>query len=149
MLGRYEGSAQPLGRLTLYLWLAAAHRLTAVSAAGYFQPMKGQFGCVSCDSLGDFYQDLGSQTLCKACPANTKRYPGVLTAASRASCQCKEGDGSITIAALERMQCGHLLCRQLPQRWQCRRGAASLQMHCLMQCPCIAHATNRPQRADA
>jgi hypothetical protein len=24
--------------------------------AGFFQPEPGQFGCMSCDSLGDFYQ---------------------------------------------------------------------------------------------
>jgi hypothetical protein len=59
--------------------------------AGYFQSQKGQFGCISCDSLGDFYQELRGQNLCVPCPDTTKRYIGVLSAATRSSCQCKEG----------------------------------------------------------
>jgi hypothetical protein len=60
--------------------------------AGYFQPDKGQFGCISCDVIGDFYQELSAQSSCKACPPSTQRFIGVLTAATKSSCQCKEGD---------------------------------------------------------
>jgi hypothetical protein len=59
--------------------------------AGYFQSEVGQFGCISCDSLGDFFQESQGQTSCQACAANTRRF-GVLTAGNnRSSCQCKEG----------------------------------------------------------
>jgi hypothetical protein len=66
-----------------------AHRMT--SDAGFFQPQEGQFGCISCDSLGDFYGELQGQTVCQHCAANTQRYLGVLSAANKSSCQCKEG----------------------------------------------------------
>ena len=82
--------------------------------AGFFQPEPGQFGCMSCDSLGDFYQvrlrnrlsrvrlrnrfspgdfyqDLLGKTSCQACPKNSRRYNGVLSSANRTACQCKEG----------------------------------------------------------
>jgi hypothetical protein len=59
--------------------------------AGMFQPATGQFGCISCDGLGNFYQELQGQTSCQACAAHTQRYLGVLNASSRSSCQCKEG----------------------------------------------------------
>ena len=59
--------------------------------AGYFQPDEGQFGCLNCDSLGDFYQDLAGQLSCKSCAANTQRFVGVLTAVNRSACQCKPG----------------------------------------------------------
>jgi hypothetical protein len=59
--------------------------------AGFFQPDSGQFGCLSCDSLGDFYQELEGQPNCRQCVNHTRRYLGVLSAASRSSCQCKEG----------------------------------------------------------
>jgi len=63
-----------------------------VCTIGYFQPDKGQFGCVSCDILlGGFYQELSAQSSCVACAPNTQRFVGVLTAANRSSCQCKEG----------------------------------------------------------
>jgi len=58
---------------------------------GYFQSEVGQFGCINCDSLGDFYQEWAAQTSCTACPKSTQRYVGVLSAANRSSCQCKEG----------------------------------------------------------
>ena len=60
---------------------------------GYFQSEVGQFGCISCDSLGDFFQESQGQTSCQACAANTRRFGfGVLTAGNnRSSCQCKEG----------------------------------------------------------
>ena len=58
---------------------------------GYFQSAAGQFGCINCDSLGDFYQEWAAQTSCTACPKSTQRYVGVLSAANRSSCQCKEG----------------------------------------------------------
>ena len=57
-----------------------------------FQPEEGQYGCISCDSLGDgFYQELRGQTSCQDCPAHTQRYIGVLDGASRSACQCKAG----------------------------------------------------------
>jgi hypothetical protein len=58
---------------------------------GQFQPVDGQFGCISCDSLGGFYQEWAAQTSCQECAKNTRRYIGVLNAANRSSCQCKEG----------------------------------------------------------
>ena len=59
---------------------------------GLFQPDSGQFGCLSCDSLGDFYQEQRGQSFCQACAANTRRFVGVLTAGkNRSSCECKEG----------------------------------------------------------
>ena len=58
---------------------------------GFFQPEQGQFGCISCDSLGDYYQDLQGLTFCQACAVSTQRYLGVLSAANKSSCQCKEG----------------------------------------------------------
>ena len=72
---------------------AASH---AVCCAGLFQPNLGQFGCLSCDSLGDSYQDLQGQTSCQFCPAHTQRYIGVLSGANRSACQCKEGAISAT-----------------------------------------------------
>ena len=91
--------------------------------AGYFQPEAAQFGCLSCDSLGDFYQvrfrnrfsrvrlrnrfspgdfyqDSLGETSCRACPATTQRYFGLLSGANRTSCQCKAGDVFVAIAAL-------------------------------------------------
>jgi hypothetical protein len=68
-------------------------------SAGYFQSQTGQFGCISCDSLGDFYQNLPGQTLCVSCPDSTKRYIGVLSAATRSSCQCKEGKHLLSLSA--------------------------------------------------
>ena len=58
---------------------------------GYFQSEAGQFGCINCDSLGDFHQEWAAQTSCTACAKSTQRYVGVLSAANRSSCQCKEG----------------------------------------------------------
>ena len=66
--------------------VCALHALT-----GYFQPERAQFGCLSCDSLGDFYQELQGQTSCQFCAHNTQRYIGVLSGADRRACQCKEG----------------------------------------------------------
>ena len=69
----------------------SANAALRVCTIGYFQPDKGQFGCISCDILGDFYQELSAQSSCVACPPSTKRFIGVLTAATKSSCQCKEG----------------------------------------------------------
>ena len=83
---------------------------------GYFQPNQGQFGCISCDILGDFYQELSAQSSCVACPPSTKRFIGVLTAATKSSCQCKEGDVtdvSEEPALLGSLDCASLLCRLL------------------------------------
>ena len=89
--------------------------------AGYFQPEAAQYGCLSCDSLGDFYQvrlsnrfsrvrlrnrfspgdqDLLGETSCRACPATTQRYFGLLSGTNRTSCQCKAGDVFVAIAAV-------------------------------------------------
>jgi len=68
--------------------------------AGYFQPEAAQSGCLSCDSLGDFYQDSHGETSCRACAATTQRYFGLLSGANRTSCQCKAGDVFVAIAAL-------------------------------------------------
>ncbi len=65
--------------------------ICSVCSPGYFQPKEGQFGCIGCDNLGDFYQELPSQTRCVSCARNTRRYLGVLSAANRTACQCKEG----------------------------------------------------------
>ncbi len=62
---------------------------------GYFQSEVGQFGCINCDSLatasGGFYQESAARTSCTVCAKNTRRYIGVLSAANRTACQCKEG----------------------------------------------------------
>ena len=59
--------------------------------AGMFQPEPAQFGCISCDNLGSFYQELKGRTSCNSCPANTQRFIGVLSGATIEACQCKEG----------------------------------------------------------
>jgi hypothetical protein len=58
---------------------------------GYFQSEVGQFGCISCDILGGFYQEWAAQTSCIACVNNTQRYIGGLGAANKSACQCKAG----------------------------------------------------------
>ena len=58
---------------------------------GYFQSEEGQFGCISCDSLGDFFQQSQGQTSCQACLTGAQRYIGVLDGANKSSCQCKAG----------------------------------------------------------
>ena len=91
--------------------------------AGYFQPEAAQSGCLTCDSLGDFYQvrfrnrfsrvrlrnrfspgdfyqDSLGETSCRACPATTQRYFGLVVGANRTACQCKAGDVSVAVAAL-------------------------------------------------
>ena len=94
-----------------------------VCTIGYFQPDEGQFGCISCDIiLGDFYQELSAQSSCVACPPSTKRFIGVLTAATKSSCQCKEGDVSVELALLGLVDCDFLSCRLLQQRGSVRRG---------------------------
>lgn len=60
-------------------------------AVGYFQPEAAQFGCLSCDSLGDFYQELPGQTSCLACPKATQRYVGGFSGVNKSACQCKAG----------------------------------------------------------
>jgi hypothetical protein len=60
-------------------------------ALGFFQPEQGQFGCISCDRLGDFYQEQSGQTSCDPCAPNTQRFLKVLSAANRSACQCKSG----------------------------------------------------------
>ncbi len=59
---------------------------------GRFQPDQGQYSCLNCDSLGDFFQEQPGQTFCRACAANTIRYIGESSSsANKSSCQCKEG----------------------------------------------------------
>jgi hypothetical protein len=67
--------------------------------AGKFQPDDGGIGCLSCDNLGDYFQERDSATACEQCPLNTRRYPtgaikeGAIfaTGANKTSCACKEG----------------------------------------------------------
>ena len=104
--------------------VCSASAALRVCPIGYFQPDKGQFGCISCDIiLGDFYQELSAQSSCVACPPSTQRFIGLLTAATKSSCQCKEGDVSVELALLGSMDCGLLPCRLLQQRGPVRRGA--------------------------
>jgi hypothetical protein len=100
-----------------------------VCTIGYFQPDEGQFGCISCDIiLGDFYQELSAQSSCVACPPSTKRFVGVLTAATKSSCQCKEGDVAVERALSGSMDCDPLLCRLLQQGGPVRRGTMPLDL---------------------
>ena len=77
---------------------------------GYFQSEVGQFGCINCDSLGDFYQEWAAQTSCTACAKNTQRYVGVLSAANRSSCQCKEGVQSSLLCLHEGLGIAAVMC---------------------------------------
>ena len=71
--------------------VSSASVRSSACGSGYFQSETGQLGCIHCDSLGDFYQELRGQTFCLHCVKNTQRYLGVLSAANRTACQCKEG----------------------------------------------------------
>ncbi len=77
--------------------------LIGLGFSGLFQSKAGQFGCITCDSLGDFFQELPVQISCEKCAYNTQRYLGVLSAVNRSSCQCKEGDASTSCAALRHL----------------------------------------------
>jgi hypothetical protein len=57
---------------------------------GYFSG-DGAPSCISCDSLGNYYQDLPAQPGCQPCPSNTQRFVGLLSSTNRTACQCKEG----------------------------------------------------------
>jgi hypothetical protein len=57
---------------------------------GEFQSKAAQFGCISCDSLGHYYQEESNSTSCDACPLNTQRAVGSV-GNNRTSCRCKEG----------------------------------------------------------
>ncbi len=57
----------------------------------YLQAEAAQANCVSCDVLGNFFQENASGTRCIPCPPNSQRYLGVLTGGDPRSCQCKEG----------------------------------------------------------
>ena len=78
-----------------------------------FQSATGQLGCISCDSLGDVYQELQGQTSCLACAKTTQRYVGGFSAANKSACQCKAG----VELSLSPLCCGRvalrLLCRVL------------------------------------
>ena len=60
-------------------------------ATGYFASESGQFSCINCNSVGDFYQERSGQRKCDACALNTQRYITDLSAANRSTCQCKAG----------------------------------------------------------
>ena len=57
--------------------------------AGLFQKEPGKYECISCDNLGDYYQEEEGQTVCSSCPSNTRRYAGQGSGANRTSCMCK------------------------------------------------------------
>jgi hypothetical protein len=73
-----------------------------VACAGYFQPDERQFGCIGCDSIGNFYQELSAQTLCIACPQNSQRYPGVSSSGNKSACLCKAGDDECDLGTIPR-----------------------------------------------
>ncbi len=75
---------------------------------GFFQPEQGQIGCISCDSLGDYFQELPGLTFCHQCPSSTQRYLGVLSGANRSACQCKEG--AISATSPQSLVCAWNLC---------------------------------------
>ena len=58
---------------------------------GFFSSIAEQPSCLQCEDLGDFFQESAAQTFCVTCPTATRRYLGVLSAANRTACQCKEG----------------------------------------------------------
>jgi hypothetical protein len=60
-------------------------------AIGSFSSTAAQPSCLQCDVLGDFFQESTAQTFCVLCPRHTRRYLGILSAANRTACQCKEG----------------------------------------------------------
>jgi hypothetical protein len=63
---------------------------------GFFQPRAEQSACVSCDDLGDYYQEKAGQTACSTCPVNTARSVRQdVTAANKSSCQCIPGAAPI------------------------------------------------------
>ena len=60
--------------------------------AGEFQPDPGNAKCISCDILGDFFQNQTGSTKCIPCPSNTQRFIGRGSGAFASSCMCKAGD---------------------------------------------------------
>jgi hypothetical protein len=80
---------------------------------GYFQSEEGQFGCISCNNLGNYFQELEGQTSCQVCPSNTQRFIGVLDGASRSSCQCKEG--AIVATSPRWLACACICARRFPR----------------------------------
>ena len=59
--------------------------------AGSFRSDAKQFGCISCLSLGNFYQEEQAQPACRECPLNTQQYVGIESGANKTACLCKEG----------------------------------------------------------
>ena len=45
---------------------------------------------MSCDELGDYYQELRNATHCEPCPAGTQRYLDLGPGVNRTTCQCKK-----------------------------------------------------------
>ena len=61
--------------------------------AGYFQSNPASVSCISCDDVGDFYQEKSGMGQCEKCPENSQRYldlKSVVGGNNRSSCQCKE-----------------------------------------------------------
>jgi hypothetical protein len=65
--------------------------LLPLALAGFFAKNPSQLECINCDILKDVFQESAAQTFCVTCPTATRRYLGVLSAANRTACQCKEG----------------------------------------------------------
>ena len=66
-------------------------------------------GCVSCDALGSYYQPAQGSTACVICATHTQRYVGVLSAANKTACQCKEGAAHARTRLLPQAR-GRCLC---------------------------------------
>ncbi len=68
-----------------------AQSTCSICAAGMFQRDQGQYSCIDCDNLGDYYQDQPNATACIPCPANTMRFSGKGSSANVTSCLCQKG----------------------------------------------------------
>jgi hypothetical protein len=68
-----------------------AQSTCSICAAGMFQRDQGQYSCIDCDNLGDYYQDQPNATACIPCPPNTMRYSGKGSSANVTSCLCQKG----------------------------------------------------------
>jgi len=92
--------------------------MRAHGCTGYFASLPRQPGCISCDNLGDYYQELGAQSACLLCPTQTVRHLGVLTAANKSACMCKEGTYPVTAAVRVALRDWSIrCCRILEARW--------------------------------
>jgi hypothetical protein len=92
---------------------------------GYFASRSGQFKCIACDELGDFYQERPGETSCDRCPLNTQRYVNLLSATNRSACQCNSGACCIARPAKALGMVQAVVwpgCRLLPSEGQGRGG---------------------------